>query len=196
MEVAKLLFRPGSKAIVNRNILNFRIFGQLQTSHVLLAGFHLVNTIFLHLLPLIGSQIAVNDKQVRTLDDRFRLGIQEFKALHGTVGTLVELSGQELHSEILQPFQRKFMEDLIGHRFGENHILCLREQVLFYVENVIHLQVTKVSDIKVKILIQSGFQAVSFDLKTGFLFYKDTSITHILMILKNGAKIRFFGLHG
>ena len=75
------------------------------------------------------------------------------------------------------------MENLIGHGLGENHAFGFREQILLYIEYIIDLQMAKVCDVKVKILIQSGFQTVCFDLKTRFLFYKDTGVTHISDII-------------
>ena len=145
-------------------------------------------------MPLVGGQITFNYKQVSALDDRFRLGVQELEALRRAVGPLVELTGQELHCEVLEPVQRKLVIDVVGHGFGEYHALSFRKQVFLYIENVIDLQVPEVGDIEVKVLIQCGFQTVSFDLKALFFLYKDTGVTHISLILKCGAKIHFFGV--
>ena len=196
MELAQLVFRPGSETVVNGDILNFRVFGQLEAGHILLAGFDLVDAELLDLQPLLIGQFALNHVEVGALDDGFRLGVQQCEALHGTVGPLVELSGQELHGEVLQPVQGKLVAHVVGHGFGEDHFLGFGEEILVDIEDVIDLQVAKIRDIKVKVLVQSGFQTVGFDLKALFFLYKDTGVTHNFFPNLRRRKDTFFWVKG
>ena len=177
-EIFQLFFCPRGESVINGHVLHIRILGEFEARQVFFAGLHLVDAIFLDLSELLRSQISVQDVEVGALDDRLRLGIQQRKALHGAVGALVELAGQELHGEAGPTIQVHLFINIVGHRFGENGRLGFLQKSLLNMEDVIDLQQAKVGNIDVKVVVKSFFQTAGLHIEALFFFYENTNVAH------------------
>ncbi len=73
----QLLFAPLGEPFHDGHLLHLGILGQLQLAHILLAGLHFVDAIFLDMRELLGCEVGIENIELGALDDHFRLGIKQ-----------------------------------------------------------------------------------------------------------------------
>ena len=76
-ERLQLLFAPLGEPFHDGHFLHLGILGQLQLAHILLAGLHLVDAVFLDMRELLGREVGIENIKLGALDDHFRLGIKQ-----------------------------------------------------------------------------------------------------------------------
>ena len=127
---------------------------------------------------LFGREVVGEDKQSAGTDVDVCIRVNQVDAVDSRRGALVELTGDELNSQISYSVQREGVHNRIGYDFTKNTVSALLQQFGSKTEQVVHTEVAQAGESQPKILVQLVPEALRLYAKPFFFLDKKT-IIHI-----------------
>ncbi len=142
-----------------------------------------VDAMLYHCLTLLLSQFATYDIRCSAFDNRLFGIVKQTDALLGTVGTLVELSGEVLHrkAEVIGTVRKLFKIHVIHRRFAKHCSQRRLESFVRKIFNIITYQDTHFVGLNVEVVEHFALQFFSLDAVSRlFLNINSSYFIHIL----------------
>ena len=156
-------------------------FQIVQDPQILLARLHGIDIIATNTLHRLLGKFRREDQQLRTLDLHLGRRIDQPHAVHGRSRSLVELSGQALHSQKAVAAQIARIRHGIGNHLAEDPVTALLQQFVRKTEQVVHVQQPQAVERKIQVGIQVAEQALGLDPEFGVFLNENTVTLHYLI---------------
>ena len=155
------------EALQHLDRLHLGLLHVAQHREVLLARLHGVDIVVTNLFQLGIGHPIVEQQQLRRADVDLSFGVDQPHAVDGRRGTLVELSGQELHGDVFAAREITLIGHGVGHHLAEDRIAALLQQFPAEAEQVVDAEQAHFAQFEVQVGIQLPAQALGLDPEAG-----------------------------